>query len=107
MPNIVRKLRSLCAIRFDHVCVSSSRIGRWLVVGGWWLVVSGKQNQPPTTNHRLLKNDLLFLAQPIEHLGPRAVADADLDRLAFAALGLTRRRNFDRGVALLVVNHGA
>src|SRR5215510_368268 len=55
----------------------------------------------------LLKNDLLFLAQPFEHLGPRAVADADLDRLAFAAFGLTRRRNFDRGAALLVVNHGA
>src|SRR5215475_66566 len=55
----------------------------------------------------LLKNDLLFLAQPFEHLGPRAVADADLNRLAFAAFGLARRRNFDRGLALIVVNHGA
>src|SRR5215813_1598472 len=26
MPNIVRKLRSLCAIRFDQVCERSSRI---------------------------------------------------------------------------------
>src|SRR5262245_17626377 len=54
-----------------------------------------------------LKDDLLLLAQPYENFGSRAVADTDLDRLAFAAFGLTRRRNFNRGVALLVVNHGA
>src|SRR5215510_2532072 len=70
-------------------------------------MVGGKQNQAPTTNHRLLKNHLLFLAQPFEQFGPRAVADADLNRLALAAFGLTLRRNFDRGVAQIVVNHGA
>src|SRR5262245_52537262 len=61
----------------------------------------------PLPSRRLLKDYLLLLAQPFEHFGSRAVADADLDGLAFAAFGLARRRNFNRGVALLVVNHGA
>src|SRR5262249_31009957 len=61
----------------------------------------------PLPTHRLLQNDMLLLAQPFEHLGSRAVADADFDWLAFTALGPARRRNFNRGVTLIVVNHGA
>src|SRR5262245_65126561 len=68
----------------------------------------GKENpHSPLPRRHLLKNHLLFLAQPFDNFGPPAVSYADLDKLAFAAFWLTRRRNFDRGAALLVVNHGA
>src|SRR5215469_8720175 len=55
----------------------------------------------------LLQNHLIALVQALQHLGFRAIRDADVDGRFTLAVFAFRVGNFDRSVAIFVVDDGA
>src|SRR5262245_53610219 len=100
MPNIVRKLRSLLARRFERT---------------WWKIsrmVRGRLCRSPPRRERRRrvqlpgKNHFVAGLEAAHDLDACPVADAHLDRHAAAAVARARVEDVHRRVALCVVDHG-
>ena len=108
IPNIVRKLRSLCARgsgtsgRALLACVGPGAKPGWTVPGA----MASADVAPDAADRQLGRTILSPCFSPLDDLRLRAVADAGLDRhLALAALR-ARVEQVDRRVALRVVADG-